>query len=146
VSSFTPNDLADDLLAVHAERGPVAASLAGLPGYDDRLPDPTDAAEQALSSRAARIVERARRLDPAMLNAPDRVTHAVVIHAAGSLADSISARVLEHTVSDTFTSPAHDLLVSLPLVPVSSAGQAEAYLRRLGDVTRTWRAGRSTPS
>jgi adenine-specific DNA methylase len=54
-----PNDLADDLLAVHAERSPVAASLAGLPGYDDRLPDPTDAAEQALSSRAARIVEQA---------------------------------------------------------------------------------------
>lgn len=91
MSPFTPNDLADDLLAVHAERGPVGASLAGLSGYDDRLPDPTDVAEQALAARAARIAERARRLDPATLKAPDRVTHAVVIHAAGSLADGISA-------------------------------------------------------
>ena len=78
-------------------------------------------AEQALASRAARIAERARRLDPATLSASDRVTHAVVIHAAGSVADSISARILEHTVSDTFTSPSHDLLASLPLVPVSRA-------------------------
>ena len=136
MAAATPNDLADDLLAAHAERGPVEASLAGLPGYDDRLPDPTDAAEQALASRAADIAERAHRLDPATLTAADRVTRAVVIHAAGSLADSTSARILEHTVSDSFTSPSHELLVSLPLVPVSDAGQAEGYLRRLGAVPR----------
>ena len=136
MAAATPNDLADDLLAVHAERGPVEASLAGLPGYDDRLPDPTDAAEQAPASRAADIAERAHRLDPATLTAADRVTRAVVIHAAGSLADSTSACILEHTVSDSFTSPSHELLVSLPLVPVSDAGQAEGYLRRLGAVPR----------
>jgi uncharacterized protein (DUF885 family) len=139
-NSRTPNDLADDLLAVDAERGPVRASLAGLPGYDDRLPDPTDIAERALAARADRIAERVRRLDPATLNAPDRVTQAVVIHAAGSLADSISARILEHTVADTFTSPPHDLLVNLPLVQASGAAQAEAYLRRLEAVPRYLRA------
>lgn len=112
----------------------------GLSGYDDRLSDPTDAAEQALVSRAAGIGERAGRLDLAALKAADRVTRAVVIHAAGSLADSISARVLEHTVADTFTSPSHDLLVNLPLVPVSGAGQPEAYLRRLAAVPRYLRA------
>jgi len=67
MAATTPNGLADDLLAVHAERGPVEASLAGLPGYDDRPPDPADAAEQALASRAADIAGRARRLDPAAL-------------------------------------------------------------------------------
>ncbi len=140
VASCTPNDLADDLLAVHAERGPIGASLAGLAGYDDRLPDPAEIAEQALASRVARIAGRARRLDPGTLNATDRVTLAVVIHTAGSLTDTISAGLLEHTVSDTFTSPAHNLLVSLPLVSVSGTGQADAYLRRLGDVPRYLRA------
>jgi uncharacterized protein (DUF885 family) len=134
VSSFALDDIADHLLAVHAERDPIEASLAGLPGYDDLLPDPADSTEQALASRTARIAEQARGLDPAALNAADRVTRAVVIHAAGSVADSVSARVLEHTVSDTFTSPSHHLLVSLPLVPVSDTGQAEGFLRRLGAV------------
>ena len=121
---------------MHAEHAPIGASLDGLPGYDDRLPDPAEVAEDALASRAARIAERAGQIDPATLNATDRVTQAVVIHTAGSLADTISARMLEHTVSDTFTSPSHSLLVNLPLVPVSGAGQAEAYLRRLDAVPR----------
>lgn len=138
--SFTPDTLADDLLAVQTERAPIAASLAGLPGYDDRLADPTQVAEQALASRVAGIAERARRLDPTNLSAGDRVTRAVVIHTARSLVDSIGAGAPEHTVSDTFTSPSHDLLVNLPLVSVSHAGQAEAYLRRLDAVPRYLRA------
>jgi uncharacterized protein (DUF885 family) len=140
VSSLALDDLAGALLAVQAERDPIEASLAGLPGYDDLLPDPADSAEQALASRADRIAEQARRLDPATLNAADRVTREVVIHAAGSVADSVSARILEHTVSDTFTSPSHYLLGSLPLVPVSGTGQAAAYLRRLAAVPRYLKA------
>ncbi|HEY6749047.1 MAG TPA: DUF885 domain-containing protein [Mycobacteriales bacterium] len=133
-ASVALSGLADDLLAIQAERNPIWASLAGLTGWDDRLPEPAESAERELAAGAGRIAEQSRRLDPAVLTAADRITRAVLMHAAGAVADIVNARVLDHTVSDTFTSPTHGLLVNLPLVPVSDADQAEAYLRRLGAV------------
>lgn len=128
-------DLADDLLAVRSERDPVWATLTGTPGYDDRLPDPSEDAEQALAARAAAIAAIAAT------GTDDPVTRDVVLDAARSLVDSVAARVPEHTVSDLFTSPVHALLVNLPLVPEPAPGRLEAVPRYLRAVADRHRAG-----
>ena len=44
---MTPDDLAAELLAATLDADPLAGSLYGFPGYDERLPDFSSAAEQA---------------------------------------------------------------------------------------------------
>ncbi len=127
-------EIADQLVEVMFEVEPLAATLLGIPGYDERLADPSETAGQAFAAKFGDIATRARSLDPAQLDEADRVTRGVVIQQAEAAVDRIATRSVEYTVTDMFFAPVAELLTLLPMVAVTTAEQAEAYLFRLGGI------------
>lgn len=123
--------LADELLQAGMDRQPVGATLIGLRDRDDVLPDHTEAGEEAARARLSDIAARAEALDPTTLGAEDRVTRSVVRHAASAGAASLATRAVEYTVTDSMFAPASELLATLPMISITEAAQADAYLTRL---------------
>lgn len=74
--------LDEDLRALWL-RNPYAATLRGVPGYNDRLPDPSPEATAQRRAQAAQRLERARALDPAVLGEADRLSLELLIHMLG---------------------------------------------------------------
>jgi uncharacterized protein (DUF885 family) len=101
--------LADELLDVIAQEDPLNEFLDGHPGFEDRLPDPDEAAEAGLVSRAREIAEAAGRLERS-------VTRGVVLQQAQALVTRIESRLVEHTMWDFVTSPIAKLFTALPVL------------------------------
>lgn len=121
--------LADELLGVLLGADPVGATVTGVPGYDERLPDHSEAAEFATRDAALDIARRAAALTPD--TADDRVTAAVIKERAESCAAEIEARTVEHSIAESIFAPAAAMLTILPMVPATTDDQGEAYLTRL---------------
>jgi len=100
--------LADELLDVLFDAEPLGASLHGVPGYDDRLADPSEAADAELRARCADIAARAEESDD--------VTAQVTAQQARAAIDRIDARQVEYTVTDLFNGAASSLLTFLPML------------------------------
>ncbi|MBC6446905.1 DUF885 domain-containing protein [Actinokineospora xionganensis] len=115
--------LADELLDALMDADPLGASLTGLPGYDDRLSDPSEEAEQDLRSKVADIAARAQD--------STGVTGQVVAQQARAAIDRIDSRMIEYTISDFFVGPASALLTLLPMIALPDAERAKSYLTRL---------------
>ena len=129
-----PNEvhaLADELVDVMFTADPLDATLYGVPGYDDRLPDLSEEGEAAINARAAGIAARAAAIDPSTLDDEDAVTLAVIEQQARTRLESSETRFVEYTITGLFISPAPALLSALPLVPLPDDDRAAAYLARL---------------
>ncbi|WNV82319.1 DUF885 domain-containing protein [Umezawaea sp. Da 62-37] len=122
-------ELADELFALMMAADPLDASLYGIAGHDDRLPDLSEAGEAALRVAAVDVAARAKAL-----TAGDRVTRAVVVQQAEALVDRLDAHSAEYTISPSFFSPAGALLTILPMVAVTTPEQGRDYLLRLAAV------------
>lgn len=123
--------LADDLLQAALAREPIAASLFGLPGFDDKLPDFSEAEDARLRTTLSELITRADEIDPQNLSETDRVTRLVVQRVAAGGLDQIAARAVEYTITDSFIAPAIAQLSFLPMLRISSSDQADGYLARL---------------
>ncbi|QFZ17270.1 DUF885 domain-containing protein [Saccharothrix syringae] len=121
----TARELADELLTLVLDANPVMATLLGLPGWDDRLPDHGAAGERALRARAHDVARRAEEGDD------DPVTRAVVAQQAWSLVHRIDANLVEHTHAEGLNAPVVLLLAALPLIRPADDGARRAYLTRL---------------
>ncbi|MFD7654022.1 DUF885 domain-containing protein [Actinosynnema sp. NPDC059797] len=121
----TARELADELMTLVLDADPVTATLLGLPGWDDRLPDPSAEGERALRDRAEDVARRAGAGDD------DPVTRAVVAQQAWSLAHLLDANLVEHTHAEGLRAPVVVLLGSLPLVLPGDDDARRAYLTRL---------------
>jgi uncharacterized protein (DUF885 family) len=131
----TVNELADEMFEALLDFYPTYATLLGLPGPRDRLlPDYREEAEQALLVRVTDIAGRADELDPATLTTQQRVTRAVIRQQAEDLATRVQTRMVEFTISASFTAPAAELLYILPMLQLDTAERAEAYLARLAAI------------
>ncbi|KAA9151208.1 DUF885 domain-containing protein [Amycolatopsis acidicola] len=119
------DDLAGELSALDFERDPLRASVLGLPGAHDRLPDPSAAAEQRFRERYVDIVERAERAEG------DQVTKGVVLGQARMAIDLIDSRLTEFAVSDAFAAPLQVVLLTLPTITLEDEERASGYLARL---------------
>ncbi|MET0233185.1 MAG: DUF885 domain-containing protein [Kibdelosporangium sp.] len=104
------NQLADELLDVIAQEDPLNEFLDGHPGFEDRLPDPSQDAEADLVSRARRIAAAARQLEPS-------VTRGVVLQQAEALVTRVESRLVEHTMWDYTVSPVAKLFGALAANP-----------------------------
>jgi uncharacterized protein (DUF885 family) len=123
--------LADEMIKAMSEAEPMYPTLLGLPGYDERLADPSEEAEQELRARVLGVGERAERLAQSTVDDGDAVTLAVIAQQARAQADRIDARALEYTIADFFAAPAAGLLSMLPMIEVPDRQRAEAFLTRL---------------
>ena len=93
--------LADDYLTETLTADPFAATMAGVPGYEAEVPDPSRAAELELARRLDAIAERASAIDPSTLDPTDRTTRAVLVASARNDGAQRLAALEEFAVSAT---------------------------------------------
>ena len=127
----TVSPLADELLQLYFQENPLYATILGVSGHGRELPDPSPAAEADLRSRVQDVAARATAVDPATLSADDVVTRAMVIHHAGEMVTLMDARQVEFTITDMFVAPAADLIMTLPMLALTTDESRADYLARL---------------
>jgi uncharacterized protein (DUF885 family) len=127
----TPDRLADELTDAIFDATPVSATVLGIRDRDDRLPDLSEAGEDAYRTRLQDILARADRLEADSLPQDGRVTLAVTRTQAEFELDYLAARTVEYTVVDSFLAPVVSVLTSLAMIGITEPAHADGYLARL---------------
>src|SRR5690349_11575284 len=97
---MTPvRDLADRFHRRWLEHNPFAATMYGIPGYDDLLPDGSAEGEQAWRAEVGRFLHEAGAIAPGQLTPADAVTLDCVKEAATQERDAIDLARAEYTVT-----------------------------------------------
>lgn len=125
------DDLAGRLLDTFLDANPLDASLLGIPGYDDSLPDVSDAAEARTAAMLRDVAADAVGEDRDGLDETGRQTLDFVLHTATALGDAAEVPLIEWTIGDFHGAPVAAVLTSLPKVPLDTADRRIGYLARL---------------
>jgi uncharacterized protein (DUF885 family) len=124
-------DLADRFHRRWLESNPFAATSYGIPGYDDLVPDESEAGEQAWRAEVEQFLREAGAIARDQLTPADAVTLDCTTEAAAQELAIIDSAPAEHTVTPMpYAGPATLLAVAARTVLVDPAA-AEAYLTRL---------------
>ena len=123
--------LAAELLTTVLDEDPLSGSLYGLAGYDELLPDFSEAAERDRADRLASVAARAEEMSDEGLGESEVQTLDFVRCLAGEMADAATVPAIEFTISDTFAAPVCNVLTMLPKVPLDTAERRAGYLTRL---------------
>jgi uncharacterized protein (DUF885 family) len=124
-------DLADRFHRRWLEENPFTASMYGIPGYDDRVPDDSEPGQQAWRAEIVRYLEEAAAIESGPLAGPDAVTLDCTIEAATNELETIDMARAEYTVTAMpYSGPAAFLAAAARTVLLDPAA-AEAYLTRL---------------
>ena len=114
-------------LATH----PFAASIYGVPGYDGRVPDDSEAGDASRRTQLELTLAEADRLDSSTLPEADAITLACLReNAAGELRD-LDVRLIEHTVTAMPFSGPSELLATVARTVLADEQAAHDYLERL---------------
>jgi uncharacterized protein (DUF885 family) len=135
---MTPaRDLADRFHERWLHANPFAATMYGVPGYDDLLPDASAEGQQAWRAEVGQFLEEAAVIAGGLLAPADAITLDCTTEAATQELASIDLAQDEYTVTAMhFAGPAGFLAVAARTVLVDPAA-AEAYLTRLRN-SGTW--------
>jgi uncharacterized protein (DUF885 family) len=124
-------DLADRFHERWLHANPFAATMYGIPGYDDLLPDDSEEGQQAWRAEVRQFLQEAATIERGQLTPPDAVTLDCTTEAAAQELASIDMAQDEYTVTAMqYSGPAAFLAVAARTVLVDPAA-AEAYLTRL---------------
>ena len=124
-------DLADRFHHRWLTENPFAASMYGIPGYDDLVPDESEEGQQAWRAEAAQFLREADALGPTFATPADAVTLGCTRAAAANELDDIDMAQAEYTATPMqYAGPAAFLAVAARTVLVDPAA-AEAYLTRV---------------
>jgi uncharacterized protein (DUF885 family) len=124
-------ELADRFHQRWLEANPFTATMYGIPGYDDRVPDESEEGAQAWRAEVARFGQEADAIAPATLTPADAVTLDATREAAVQELAVIDMARVEYTVTAMqYSGPALLLALAARMVLVDAAA-AEAYLTRL---------------
>ncbi|HTT51353.1 MAG TPA: DUF885 domain-containing protein [Streptosporangiaceae bacterium] len=124
-------DLADRMHERWLAENPFAATMYGIPGYDDLVPDESAAGQQAWRAEAAGLGREASELAAGPLTPAEAVTVDCTKQAATQELAAIDLAEPEYTVTAMqYSGPAAFLAVAARTVLVDPAA-AEAYLTRL---------------
>ncbi|MFD4670034.1 DUF885 domain-containing protein [Lentzea sp. NPDC058450] len=96
--------LSDKTFAAMMDWYPFFATLVGVPGWDDRLEDPSPEGHRDLRARLTDVLDRLDASDE------DPVSKDVIRHQATSIITMIDARLVEHSVARGLNSPVSLLL------------------------------------
>src|SRR5215467_9888232 len=125
------HELADRLHRRWLEENPFAATVYGIPGYDDLVPDESEEGRRAWRAEAGRFRAEADAIAGGQLTTAEAATLDCAREAAAQEQDAIDLAAAEHTVTAMqYAGPAAFLAVAARMVLVDSAA-AEAYLSRL---------------
>jgi uncharacterized protein (DUF885 family) len=128
---MSADDLAAALLTAVFDADPLYGSLYGFPGYDDRLPDLSAAAEERVAVALATVAQQAEQHSDQGLAETDHQTLDFVRVLARSMADAARVPLTEFTISDTFVAPVPGVLTTLPKLPLDTDERRQGYLARL---------------
>jgi uncharacterized protein (DUF885 family) len=124
-------DLADRVHRRWLESNPFAATMYGVPGYDDLVPDESEEGRRAWRAEAAQFLQEADVIAGGQLTPADAVTLDCAREAAAQELQVIDLAGAEHTVTAMqYAGPAAFLAVAARTVLVDQAA-AGAYLTRL---------------
>jgi uncharacterized protein (DUF885 family) len=124
-------DLADTFHERWLATNPFAASIYGIPGYDDAVPDDSESGEAAWRTELESVLADARRVDQTELSEPDTITLGCLVANVGQEVRDLDARLIEHTVTAMpFSGPAV-LLATAARTVIGDAQAAADYLERL---------------
>jgi uncharacterized protein (DUF885 family) len=124
-------DLADRFHRRWLEANPFTATSYGIPGYDDLVPDESEAGQQAWRAEVGQFLREAGAIARDQLTPADAVTLDCTTEAATQELEIIELARAEHTVTAMqYAGPATFLAVAARTVLVDPAA-AEAYLTRL---------------
>ena len=130
--SQTVADLSQELLEVKSGASPLWASIFGVPGYDDVVDDLSADGDAAKAAALRDLQSRAEKVDPDSLADGDRVTLAVLLHEARTLAEGFEDGHAELIVSG-HASPVSALFQTLPKMP---GEKVDGLRSRLSQVPR----------
>jgi uncharacterized protein (DUF885 family) len=124
-------DLADRFHRRWLEENPFVASMYGIPGYDDLIPDESEEGEQAWRAEVAQFLGEADAIDPRPLTPADAVTLDCTREMASQELTMIDMARAEYTVTAMqYAGPALLMAVAARTVLLDETA-AEAYLTRL---------------
>jgi uncharacterized protein (DUF885 family) len=124
-------DLADRFHERWLQANPFAATLYGIPGYDELLPDQSEAGQQAWRAEAAGFLGEAEAIDRDHLTPADAVTLDCTREAAAQEVAVVDLARDDYTVTPMpYSGPAAFLAMAARTVLLDQAA-AEAYLTRL---------------
>jgi uncharacterized protein (DUF885 family) len=124
-------NLADRFHKRWLHANPFAATMYGIPGYDDLLPDDSAAGQQAWRAEAERFLGEAGEIGRGQLTPADAVTLDCTTQAAAQEVAGVDLAADEHTVTAMqYSGPAMFLAVAARTVLVDEAA-AENYLTRV---------------
>jgi uncharacterized protein (DUF885 family) len=124
-------DLADRFHERWLEQNPFVATMYGISGYDDLVPDESEEGDQAWRAEAARFSQEADAIAPEPLTPAEAVTRDCIREMTAQEIAHIDMARAEHTVTSMqYSGPAVLLALAARTVLVDSAA-AEAYLTRL---------------
>jgi uncharacterized protein (DUF885 family) len=110
---------------------PFYASSLGIPGYEDGVPDDTEAGEAARRVELESTLADARRFEPFSLSEADVVTLGCLVENVGQELRELDARLIEHTVTAMpFSGPAVLLAIAARTV-IADERSAADYTERL---------------
>src|SRR6202167_5961339 len=124
----SPRELADRFHSDWLEVHPFDASNYGIPGYDDRVPDASEAGEAAWRDRVEQLLGEANAGDTSTMSEADRTTLSFVVTEAEQEIAMLDSKAVEHTVTPMpFSGPAWLFAVAARSV-ISDAGSAGEFL------------------
>src|SRR6266566_7264959 len=124
-------ELADRVHRRWLEENPFAATMYGIPGYDDLVPDESEEDRRAWRAEVGQFLGEADALAAGQLTPAEAVTLDCAKEAAAQEREVIDLAGAEHTVTAMqYAGPAAFLAVAARTVLVDPAA-AEAYLSRL---------------
>jgi uncharacterized protein (DUF885 family) len=124
-------DLADRFHRRWLEENPFVASSYGIPGYDDLVPDDSEAGQRAWRAEVGQFLREADAIAPGPLTPADAVTLDCTVEAATQELASIDLARAEYTVTPMhYSGPAAFLAMAARTVLLDPAA-AQAYLTRL---------------
>ncbi len=124
--------LGDELFEVSHTTDPFNATMLGVAGFDDLVPDPSRAGAAAAARRIGAIEAAAEAVDPAALDEDGRIDRRVLLSLAGSARADLEHGSWEAGASaDGYGSPQGEAFMAVPTVALRDAAAVEGYLRRL---------------
>jgi len=127
----TARDLADRFHQRWLEQNPFAASMYGIPGYDDLVPDESEEGGQAWRAEVEQFLRDAGTIAGEPLTPADAVTLDCTREAAVQELELLQLAQAEHTVTAMqYSGPATFMALAARTVLVDTVA-AEAYLTRL---------------
>lgn len=128
---MTLAELGDEWFAVRHAADPFGATMLGVAGFDDRVPDPSRAASEESARRLGSVADRARALDPATLSPDDQVDRAALIALSEGVRTDLAGVWETQASADGYSNPQGAAFMAVPTAPLPDAAAVEGYLRRL---------------